>query len=71
MQRLGPTVLLCGVRPELAEAMTRLHFQDWLPAETVFLEEEVLYELMEANSCAHCGRSERAGADEDALYHLA
>jgi SulP family sulfate permease len=81
MQRHGRTVLLCGVRPELAEAMNRLHFQDWLPAGTVFLEEEVLYsstikavrrayKLMRENSCAHCRRTETAGETEDALYYL-
>jgi sulfate permease, SulP family len=81
MQRHGRTVLLCGVRPELAEAMTRLHFQDWLPAGTVFLEEEVqysstikavrkAYQMMEDNSCAHCRRTEKADTSEDALYYL-
>ena len=81
MQGHGRTVLLCGVRPELEEAMTRLHFQDWLPTGTVFLEEEVLYSstikavrkayaLMEENSCVHCGRREKVDADEDALYYL-
>jgi SulP family sulfate permease len=38
MRRRGVPVLLCGVRPDFAEAMARLHFADWLPAEHVFLE---------------------------------
>jgi sulfate permease, SulP family len=81
MQRHGRTVLLCGVRPELAEAMARLHFQDWLPAGTVFLEEEVLYsstikavrsayELIEDYSCAHCRQNKEQAAEEDTLYYL-
>lgn len=81
MQRHGRTVLLCGVRPELAEAMARLHFQDWLPAGTVFLEEEVLYsstikavrkayELMDENSCAHCHQNKEEAVEKDALYYL-
>jgi len=81
MQTRGRTVLLCGVRLELAEAMTRLQFQDWMPAGNVFLEEEVLYsstikavrrayELMDENSCTHCGGREKVDADEDALYYL-
>jgi SulP family sulfate permease len=81
MNRDGKTVLLCGVRPELAEAMARLHFQDWLPEGSVFLEEEVLYsstlkavrwayKLMEDNRCAHCRRKERSATEEDALYYL-
>jgi sulfate permease, SulP family len=81
MQRVGRTVLLCGVRPELAEAMARLHFQDWLTEGSVFLEEEVLYSstikavrrayaLIEDNSCTHCHRKERSATEEDALYYL-
>jgi SulP family sulfate permease len=81
MSRDGKTVLLCGVRPELAEAMARLHFQDWLREGSVFLEEEVLYsstikavrrayELMEDNCCAHCRRKERSATEADALYYL-
>jgi sulfate permease, SulP family len=77
----GQTVLLCGVRPELATAMARLHFQDWLPECCVFLEEEVLYsstvkavrrayELIENYSCAHCRQNKEDASEEDALYYL-
>ncbi len=55
MQRHGTTVLLCGVRPELAEAMARLHFQEWLPEGCVFLEEEVLYYLARGFTQTPCG----------------
>jgi sulfate permease, SulP family len=81
MQRAGRTVLLCGVRPELAKPMANLRFQDWLPASNVFLEEEVMYsstikavrrayELIEVNSCPHCRRREGIAVDEEALYYL-
>ena len=63
-------MLLCGVRPQLAEAMTRLHFAEWLPAGTVFLEEEVLYSsTIKAVRRAYELMGELA-ADEDALYYL-
>jgi SulP family sulfate permease len=81
MQRHGRTVLLCGVRPELAEAMARLHFEEWLPEACVFLEEEVLYsstvkavraayDSIDVYSCTHCRRNKEEAAEEDALYYL-
>jgi SulP family sulfate permease len=81
MRRHGRRVLLCGVRPELAEAMARLHFQEWLPEGSVFLEEDVLYsstvkavrrayELIEDYSCPHCRQNKEEAAEEDSLYYL-
>jgi len=81
MQRDGRTVLLCGVRAELADAMARLHFEEWLPEGRVFLEEDVLYsstvkavrrayESSEVYSCAHCRRNKEEAAEEDPLYYL-
>ena len=81
MQVRGVTVLLCGVRPEFAKAMTNLRFQDWLPADRVFLEEDekfsatlkavrYIYHLMKENACDHCAQSELVGADRQALYYL-
>jgi len=81
MQRDGRTVLLCGVRAELADAMARLHFEEWLPEGRVFLEEDVLYsstvkavrrayESIEVYSCAHCRRNKEEAAEEDPLYYL-
>jgi SulP family sulfate permease len=79
MNRAGRTVLLCGVRPELAKPMASLRFHDWLPVDSVFLEEEELYsstikavrrayELLSGSSAVN-GR-ERAGREEDAFYYL-
>ncbi len=81
MQVHGVTVLLCGVRPAFAKAMANLRFQDWLPADYVFPEEQEkfsatlkavrhAYELLEENSCDHCGQGEFVGADQQPLYYL-
>jgi sulfate permease, SulP family len=81
MQARGVTVLLCGIRSEFAKAMANLRFQDWLPADCVFPEEDEkfsatlkavrhVYELLERNTCVHCGKSELAGTDRQALYYL-
>ena len=39
MQAKGVKVLLCGVRPDFAQAMQNLRFEDFLPAEHVFMED--------------------------------
>ncbi len=81
MQRNGVTVLLCGVRSGFAGAMDRLHFQDWLPADRVFHEEQQtfsatlkavrhVYDLLGPNPCEHCRQNELVGADQQQLYYL-
>ncbi len=81
MQASGVTVLLCGVRTGFASVMERLHFQDWLPADRVFYEEQQtfsatlkavrhVYELLGENSCEHCRRNETSGAELKELYYL-
>ena len=78
MQRSDRTVLLCGVRPELAKAMANLHFEDWLPPGSVFLEEEELYsstikavrrayQLLQQSDGDHYPEEEGA---EESLYYL-
>jgi SulP family sulfate permease len=68
------TVLLCGVRPELAQALRNLRFEHWLPQECVFLEEpgaassalaamRRAYELLGDDLCAACPHRVR-GADQ-------
>ena len=80
MQKNGRTVLLCGVRPEVAGPMKDLGFQDRMLPDTLFLEEEELYsstikavrkayELMDKNDCEHCSR-ETGLAVDDELYYL-
>jgi len=68
MQAKGMTVLLCGVRPDFAQAMQNLRFQDFLAGEHVFLEDNALigsstlaavrhaYDLLGDNLCEHCPR---------------
>jgi sulfate permease, SulP family len=81
MQSTGVTVLLCGIRQEFAKAMENLRFQDWLPPDRVFTEEDEkfsatlkairhVYDLLEDNSCAHCGNTELMRVDRQALYYL-
>jgi sulfate permease, SulP family len=43
MEKQGTTVLLCGIRPDFAKAMKNLNFNDWFPADHVFLEEDEKY----------------------------
>jgi sulfate permease, SulP family len=81
MERNGVTVLLCGVRLGFAGGMERLRFQDWLPADRVFHEEQQVfsatlkavhhvYELLGENSCEHCRRNQASGSELRELYYL-
>jgi SulP family sulfate permease len=83
MQACGVTVILCGVRPAFLKAMRNLRFQEWLPADRIFPEEEEkysstlkavrhVYELLDDSSCEHCRSSQKgwAGADRQPLYYL-
>jgi sulfate permease, SulP family len=81
MQARGVTVLLCGIRPAFAEAMANLRFQDWLPADRIFLEEDEkfsatlkairhIYEILGKNSCDHCGPNKEILTDGKPLYYL-
>jgi SulP family sulfate permease len=42
-EKIGLTVLLAGVRPDLAKILNRAGFFGWLPAERIFLEEDEHY----------------------------
>jgi SulP family sulfate permease len=81
METRGVTVLLCGVRTGFAKVMENLRFQDWLPADRVFYEEQQtfsatlkavrhVYELLGDNSCEHCRRNEMSSAELKELYYL-
>jgi SulP family sulfate permease len=81
MQACGVTVLLCGVRPEFATAMRNLRFEEWLPADRIFPEEDekfsatlkavrYVYDRLEQNSCDHCRQNGLLRADRQALYYL-
>ena len=75
-------MLLCGVRPDFAQAMHNLHFHDWLPANRVFPENAAVlgsatlsavhraYELLGADVCENCPRRTTPTADQGALYYV-
>ena len=81
MQSKGVTVLLCGVRPDFAQAMQNLHFQDFLAAEHVFLEDATqlgsatlaavrqAYDLLGDDLCIHCPRRTPPQPANDAFYY--
>jgi SulP family sulfate permease len=81
MEKRGTTVLLCGVRPDFAKAMTNLRFHNWLAADRVFREEDEkfsstlkavrhVHKLLEENTCPHCLQNGTAYADRTAQYYL-
>ncbi len=83
-QKLGITVLLAGVRPDLARSFSKLGFGEWFPKERIFLEKEDddtdsatlkavrhAYNLLgdDANTCEHCA-SIPGKQSRNALYYL-
>jgi SulP family sulfate permease len=82
MKHRGVPVLLCGVRPEFGQAMKNLRFEEFLPADQVFLEEPKqvgsatlaavrhAYELLGNNVCDHCPRRTPPEADETFYYQI-
>jgi SulP family sulfate permease len=81
MEKLGVTVLLCGVQDDFAQGLENLRFYDWFPSDRVFLEEDKEYSatlkavrygyrIIENNVCDHCVQKERAKEHEEALYYL-
>lgn len=80
MRNQGVTVLLCGVRPDLAQGMKNLDFHNWLPRDHVFLEELELYsstlkavryayQILPHNSCPHCAQ-EATEESRETMYYL-
>ena len=81
MEKLGVTVLLCGVRADFDQGLKNLRFYDWLPSDRVFLEEEKdysatlkavrhSYSLIEHHFCDHCAQQGRAKQDEETFYYM-
>ncbi|MGA3103066.1 MAG: SulP family inorganic anion transporter [Terriglobales bacterium] len=81
MDKRGVTVLLCGIRPDFAKAAKNLKFDDWLPADRVFREEDEkfsatlkavrhVHSLLRDNTCPHCRQNGTASADRQAQYYL-
>jgi len=81
MKAEGRTVLLCGVRPDFAKAMSNLSFKSWFPIENVFPEEDeqfsstlkavrYAHELLSENQCVHCEQNGTAAGDLQPQYYL-
>jgi SulP family sulfate permease len=79
MRQHEVTVLLCGVRPDLADRLSNLRFNDWLPREHVFFEEPELhsstlkavryaYQILPQNSCQHCAQEAVEKARKEFYY---
>ena len=78
---MGVPVLLCGVRPDFAQAMKNLRFDVFLPVGQVFLEEPTkvgsstlaavrhAYELLGNDTCQHCPRRSPPEQDRETFYY--
>jgi sulfate permease, SulP family len=81
MKERGVPVLLCGVRPDFAQAMMNLRFREFLPEEHVFLEEpkhvgsatlaavRLAYSMLGDDICDHCPRRRPAEPDREPFYY--
>jgi hypothetical protein len=81
MQAAGVPVLLSGVRQDFARAMENLRFQNWLPANQVFLEKVTApgsstldavreaYKLLGSDICATCPLREEVEVEREELYY--
>jgi SulP family sulfate permease len=81
MKRRQATLLLCGVRPALAETLAKLRFHHWLSPECVFLEDSAAgsstlsavrraYELLGPDVCATCPRRRELEKKGDWYYMI-
>jgi SulP family sulfate permease len=81
MHECNATVLLCGVRPDLAAAMHNLRFDRWLPPECVFLEEATpgsstlaavrhAYVLLGQDLCNYCPRRQDMPNHQPDWYYV-
>ncbi|MGO9113989.1 MAG: SulP family inorganic anion transporter, partial [Thermoguttaceae bacterium] len=81
MDGKGVTVLLCGVRPDFAQAMQNLRFQEFLSAERIFVEDAArlgsatlaavrhAYDLLGDDICDHCPRRTPPEPSNGAFYY--
>lgn len=85
MQARGVTVLLCAVRPEFLEAISRVGFADWLPSDRIFAEESPAngetmsstlravkraYEILGEDACSTCPRRQENEAEKGWHYMI-
>jgi SulP family sulfate permease len=68
----GVTVLLAGVRPNLAKIMCNVHFNQWLPADRIYPEEDEVYSAT-LNAVRHAYtllKQARKPEDREPVYYL-
>lgn len=83
--KLGMTLLLAGVRPDLFRAFSNVGFGEWFPRDRIFLEKDeddtdsatlkavrYAYTLLgdDANTCEHCASIEQNDPRKASLYYL-
>ena len=71
-EKRGVTVLLAGVRPNLAKILRNLHFNEWLPTDRIYPEKEEIYSAT-LNAVRRACRvlTREAKTDEkEAVYYL-
>ncbi len=81
MQSRKATVLMCGVRPDFAQALSNLGFQHWLPPDCVFLEQAAVlsstlqavrraYAILGDDLCPTCPRRDEREAAKGDWYYM-
>ena len=71
-EKRGVTVLLAGVRPNLAKILRNVHFNEWLPADRIYPEKEEIYSAT-LNAVRHACRilsREDKTEEKEAVYYL-
>jgi sulfate permease, SulP family len=71
-EKHGVTVLLAGVRPNLAKILRNLHFAEWLPVDRIYPEQEEVYSAT-LDAVRHACRllsNENRTDEREAVYYL-
>ena len=71
-EKRGVTVLLAGVRPNLAKILRNVHFNEWLPTDRIYPEKEEIYSAT-LNAVRHACRvltREDKTDEKEAVYYL-
>jgi sulfate permease, SulP family len=71
-EKRGVTVLLAGVRPNLAKILRNVHFDEWLPADRIYPDKDEKFSAT-LNAVRHAFRlldQEPASEDNQEVYYL-
>jgi SulP family sulfate permease len=71
-EKRGVTVLLAGVRPNLAKILHNVRFNEWLPPDRIYTEKDEVYSAS-LNAVRHAYRllnQERTDEEKEAAYYL-